>query len=229
MSNPVLAIAHGQSKLHSVHPEDRALLGSNLSAVVNSNTAGLRRRESPRPACCGIDGKAKNPRGSGTESPSRSLIKPKLKPAAKSALAFSLNRRFSLNQYTDDPAVTPDQDRYARLSILRCRPTRPGRRRPALLSAAMAAGLVGGYGGFAAVADRRSAGHHARCCRAPSGLEEEAEVRGMILTLGTVAFLSVGSTGLAAEPAVLDTDALRQLRGAQRRGHHRRSAARLRE
>jgi hypothetical protein len=40
MNKVVLAIGHGQLKLNAVHPEDRALLGSNLSAALGPKTAG---------------------------------------------------------------------------------------------------------------------------------------------------------------------------------------------
>src|SRR4030095_5441323 len=41
VNKPALAKGRRQVKLNVVRPEDRALLGSNLSAAVNSNTAGL--------------------------------------------------------------------------------------------------------------------------------------------------------------------------------------------
>jgi len=44
VNNPALGIGRRRVKLHSVHPEDRALLGSNPSAAVDSNTAGLGRK-----------------------------------------------------------------------------------------------------------------------------------------------------------------------------------------
>ncbi len=83
----------------AVHPEDRALLGSNPSAAVGSNTAGLGGFGRPGRPPAGSTAKRKIP-GVGDRVPESFPEQTKQKTAGKSALAVSITRRFTLNQYT---------------------------------------------------------------------------------------------------------------------------------
>lgn len=95
-----LAIMNTSHYKKFVQPEDTALQGCNRSAELDSNTAG--RSSSTEllwPATCGIDPKAKNPRGFGGLVPQvQSNTKhenPAIIPYAN-ALVF----QFTLNQYS---------------------------------------------------------------------------------------------------------------------------------
>jgi hypothetical protein len=99
VANRALATADGQVKLNLVHPEDRALLGSNLSAAVNSNTAGLGGLGRPGRLPAGSTAMRKIP-GVRGQSPRVVSHQTKTETCGKSTLAFSSNRRFTLNQYT---------------------------------------------------------------------------------------------------------------------------------
>ena len=99
MNNPVLALGRGRVKLNVVHPEDRALLGSNPSAAVDSipqawvasaAQAGLLR----------VRQQCEKSQGFGDRVPESFPNQTKTETRGKSALAFSSIRRFTLNQYS---------------------------------------------------------------------------------------------------------------------------------
>src|SRR5262249_44516695 len=98
VNNAVLATGHSRLKLNAVHPEGRALLGSNPSAAVNSNTAGLGGFGHPGRPPAGSIAKRKIP-GVRGQSPRVVPQSNQKETRGKSALAFSTDRRFTLNQY----------------------------------------------------------------------------------------------------------------------------------
>lgn len=86
-----------QSSNGIVTTEDRALQGCNLSAEGNSNTAGLGGIKLALAGTCGIDNKAKNPRGFGGQRPPFGTLQNKRKQT-KSTTA----RVIKLNPQTGD-------------------------------------------------------------------------------------------------------------------------------
>lgn len=100
-----------KSKLQTVQPEDRAIQGWNPSAALDSNTAGWSGCNKPRwPASCGIDPKAKNPRGFGGLVPHPNNIQPKTEfakqlTAADRSIAYSTSPTFQLTLNQDN--ITP--------------------------------------------------------------------------------------------------------------------------
>ena len=95
-----LASMTGVNYKKIVQPEDTALQGCNRSAELDSKTAG---RSSSQgllwPAFCGIDPKAKNPRGFGGLVPQVQSNKTQENPAVIH-YATSQVFQFTLNQYT---------------------------------------------------------------------------------------------------------------------------------
>lgn len=99
----VLEKGKASSTITVVDPEDRALQGSNPSAAIDSNTAGLGEEARPGRPPAGSISKRKIPGGLGDRVPqvqsSPSSSSQTKKTNGISALVSFSNRRFSLNQY----------------------------------------------------------------------------------------------------------------------------------